>query len=94
MADKLVSTDSGRRSLGAVNSTINSSGAPVVPAQVPGLQGLLGLAVGVVVIAGLYFAKDVLVPITLAVLLSFVLSPIVSGLRAVRVPKVLSCTEK
>lgn len=90
MADKLVSTDSGRRSLGAVNSTINSSGAPVVPAQVPGLQGLLGLAVGVVVIAGLYFAKDVLVPITLAVLLSFVLSPIVSGLRAVRVPKGLA----
>ncbi|WP_425229264.1 AI-2E family transporter [Sphingomonas sp.] len=41
----------------------------------PGLNGLLGLAVGVVVIAALYFAREVLVPIMLAVLLSFVLAP-------------------
>lgn len=64
--------------------------APIAPAKVPGLQGLLGLAVGVVMIAGLYFAKDVLVPITLAVLLSFVLSPIVLALRRLRLPKGLA----
>lgn len=61
--------------------------AEVRPAPVPGLSGLLGLAVGVVVIAGLYFARDVLIPITLAVLLSFVLSPLMTGLRRLRVPR-------
>jgi predicted PurR-regulated permease PerM len=64
-----------------------ASNVTVIPAQVPGLDGLLGLAVGVVVIAGLFFAKDVLIPITLAVLLSFVLSPIVAALRRLRVPR-------
>jgi predicted PurR-regulated permease PerM len=61
--------------------------APVAPAAVPGLTGLLGLAVGVVVVAGLYFARDVLIPITLAILLSFVLSPIVELLRGWKLPK-------
>ena len=67
-----------------------ASSAQVAPAAVPGVAGLLGLAVGVVVIAGLYFAQDVLIPITLAILLSFVLSPIVAGLRAWKVPKALA----
>ena len=71
----------------AVDSTSLSGPARVVPAQVPGMNGLLGLAVGVVVIAGLFFAKDVLIPITLAILLSFVLSPIVALLRHARLPK-------
>jgi hypothetical protein len=35
----------------------------------------LTLAVGVVVVVGLYFGRDVLIPITLPVLLSFVLAP-------------------
>ena len=61
--------------------------AQVQPAQVPGVGGLLGLAVGVVVIAGLYLGKDVLIPITLAVLLSFVLSPIVEALRKLKLPR-------
>ncbi|MFS0773505.1 AI-2E family transporter [Sphingomonas sp. 1P08PE] len=64
--------------------------AQVSPAQVPGMNGLLGLAVFVVVIAGLFFARDVLIPITLAILLSFVLSPLVAGLRRIRVPKGLA----
>ena len=67
-----------------------SAPTQVAAAQVPGLNGLLGLAVGVVVIAGLFFAKDVLIPITLAILLSFVLSPIVSFLRRWRLPKGLA----
>ena len=74
----------------AVDSTTLSGSARVVPAQVPGMNGLLGLAVGVVVIAGLFFAKDVLIPITLAILLSFVLSPVVSLLRHARIPKGLA----
>ena len=39
------------------------------------------LAVSVVVIAGLYLAREVMIPITLAVLLSFVLMPLVQRLR-------------
>jgi len=64
--------------------------ARVAPADVPGLNGLLGLAVGVVVIAALYFAREVLVPIMLAVLLSFVLAPVVSLLRRLQLPRVLA----
>jgi len=64
--------------------------AQVAAAEVPGLSGLLGLAVGVVVVAALYLARDVLVPIMLAVLLSFVLAPLVSVLRRLRLPRTLA----
>lgn len=64
--------------------------ARIAPAEVPGLNGLLGLAVGVVVIAALYFAREVLVPIMLAVLLSFVLAPVVSLLRRLHLPRALA----
>ncbi len=64
-----------------------ASATGVAAAKVPSRDGLLGLAVAVVVIAGLFLAKDVLIPITLAVLLSFVLSPIVLLLRRLKFPK-------
>jgi len=67
-----------------------ASAASVTAAKVPSRDGLLGLAVAVVVVAGLFLAKDVLIPITLAVLLSFVLSPIVLLLRRLRIPKGLA----
>lgn len=41
----------------------------------------LPAAILVVVIAGLYFARDVLIPIALAILLSFLLSPLVNRLQ-------------
>src|ERR1700761_7298945 len=62
----------------------------VVPAETPGLSGLLTLAVGVVVVAGLYLGRTVLIPITLAVLLSFLLAPIVNLLRRIHLGRVLS----
>lgn len=62
----------------------------VPPAEVPGVNQLLSLAVAVVVVAALYFAKEVLVPITLAILLSFVLAPLVERLRHWYVPRVPS----
>lgn len=71
-------------------SAQGASGASVAAAKVPSRDGLLGLAVAVVVVAGLFLAKDVLIPITLAVLLSFVLSPIVLLLRRFRLPKGLA----
>jgi predicted PurR-regulated permease PerM len=66
--------------------------AHVAPAETPGLRGLLTVAVTVVVVAGLYLGRSVLIPFTLAVLLSFLLAPLVSLLRRGhlgRVPSVL-----
>ena len=64
--------------------------ARVPAAETPNPSGLLGLAVGVVVIAALYLGQHVLVPITLSVMLSFVLAPLVRTLRQIHVPKVLA----
>ena len=64
----------------------------VPPADTPGVQGLLTLAVAVVVVAGLYLGREVMIPIILAVLLSFLLAPLVNVLRRMhlgRVPSVL-----
>lgn len=62
----------------------------VRPAETPGLTGLLTLAVAVVVVAGLYLGRTVLIPITLAVLLSFLLAPVVNLLRRIHLGRVLS----
>jgi predicted PurR-regulated permease PerM len=60
--------------------------APGVPAaSSPELKTLVAIAVAAIVIAALYIAQDALIPITLAVLLSFVLSPLVDALRRVGV---------
>ncbi len=48
---------------------------------------LVKLLSGVAVIAGLYFGREVLVPVALAVLLSFILSPPVRLLQGWRVPR-------
>src|SRR3954454_13025903 len=66
------------------------STAAVPPAETPGLSGLLTLAVGVVVVAGLYLGRDVLIPITLSVLLSFLLAPLVNLLRQIHLGRVPS----
>ena len=48
------------------------------------------LAVGVVVVAALYLGHDILVPITIAVLLSFLLAPLVNLLRRLRLGRVVA----
>ena len=70
------------------------SGTPIPLAETPSIRGLLTLAVGVVVVAGLYLGRDVLIPITLAVLLSFVLAPLADLLQRVRVPRIPSPTSR
>src|SRR5690348_9970516 len=59
--------------------------AAVPPAASPELKTLVAIAIGAIVVATLYFAQDVLIPITLAVMLSFVLSPLVDLLRRIGV---------
>lgn len=62
----------------------------VTPASMPDMRNLTTLAGGVVVIAGLYLARDVLIPITLAFLLSLVLWPLIRLLRKARLGRVPS----
>ncbi|WP_267389741.1 AI-2E family transporter [Sphingomonas sp. GC_Shp_3] len=58
--------------------------AQVRAASAPELKTLAAVAVGTLVIAALYFGQEVLIPITLAVMLSFVLSPVVNFLQRLR----------
>jgi predicted PurR-regulated permease PerM len=55
--------------------------ASVAAARTPSAGGLFGLLVGVVTVAALFLAREVLIPVTLAILLSFVLAPLVGLLR-------------
>ena len=61
---------------------------PRVPAaEAPGLRALLTVVVGVVVVVALALGRDVLIPITLAILLSFVLAPVVELLKRLWLPR-------
>jgi predicted PurR-regulated permease PerM len=62
----------------------------VPAAETPRPEALLGLATGVVIVSALYLARDVLIPITLAIFLSFFLAPIVRLLQRARLPKVVA----
>src|ERR1700679_439352 len=53
------------------------------------LSQLLAVVVTVVLITVLYLAKTVILPLALALLLSFVLAPVVTGLERMRVPRIL-----
>jgi hypothetical protein len=48
------------------------------------LASILALQTGLAAIAALYVAREVIVPVTLAILLSFVLTPLVDLLRAAK----------
>lgn len=75
----------------SITATSNVAKPPAVaPAPTPSLSSLLALLVFVVIVVALYFAREVLVPITLAVLLSFVLAPLVALLRRGYVPKIIA----
>jgi predicted PurR-regulated permease PerM len=69
---------------------LNIRRAQVTAAERPSIASLLALAVAVVVIAGLYLGREVLVPITLALLLSFLLAPLVGLLRRIGLPKTVA----
>ncbi|HEY8567178.1 MAG TPA: AI-2E family transporter [Beijerinckiaceae bacterium] len=65
----------------------------VQPVEAPGLRGLLTLATAVVVVTALAVGKDIFIPIVLAMLLGFVLAPLVDLLRRTgigRVPAVVA----
>jgi predicted PurR-regulated permease PerM len=62
----------------------------VTAADTPGVQGLLTLAVAVVIVAGLYLGSEMMIPIILAVLLSFLLAPVANFLRRLHLGRVPS----
>jgi predicted PurR-regulated permease PerM len=64
--------------------------AQVPPAGMPNVAMLTRIVTIVVVIAALYFGSEVLIPITLAILLSFVLSPLMELLRRLYLGRVVS----
>jgi len=64
-----------------IASTSNRLKTKILAAETPSPAGMMTFAVSVVVIAALYVAREVLIPITLAVLLSFVLAPLMGRLR-------------
>jgi predicted PurR-regulated permease PerM len=60
------------------------------PAAAFGIDGVIALAVGVTVVACLYFARAVLIPITLAILLSFLVAPLADSLGRLKLGRVAS----
>ena len=64
------------------------------PAQIkltqPKGTTLINMGVAALIIAGLYFGREIFVPVALAVLLSFVLAPFVGRLQSFRLPRVVA----
>src|ERR1700710_440606 len=58
--------------------------------QQPKGTALINLAVTGLIVTALYFAREILVPVALAVLFSFVLAPFVIRLQSWRIPRTLS----
>ena len=63
---------------------------PPIELQRPKGTALINLAVAGLIVTGLYFAREILVPVALAVLFSFVLAPFVIRLQSWRVPRRLA----
>src|SRR4026207_1930081 len=61
--------------------------SPPSGARTASLQGLL---IATIVIAALYFMREILVPLALAIMLSFVLTPPLLMLRRIKAPRVLA----
>ncbi|VWB93425.1 AI-2 transport protein TqsA [Burkholderia pseudomultivorans] len=81
----------GRRApFGVARSNAGTHSRKAAPAAVPGLKTLTSLATGVVMVCAMYFGRTVLIPITLAVLLSLLLAPLVDLLRRLRLGELVS----
>ncbi len=63
--------------------------APIRLPKPPG-TALINMAVAALIVTGLYFGREILVPVALAVLFSFVLAPFVIRLQSWRVPRTVS----
>jgi len=57
-------------------------------ALVPEIRLLVGLATAAVMITGLFYGREILIPLALALLLGFVLDPIVTWLKRLGLPRI------
>ena len=67
------------------HGTAHALGA--MAAMLPALRLLVGLLIAALVIAALYFGRDILIPLALAVLLGFLLDPAVSRIKRWGLPR-------
>ncbi|MGU3663745.1 AI-2E family transporter [Methylobacterium sp. A49B] len=73
-------------------------GTPLIPprptrvaaAETPRAAMASPVVVGATIIAALYFGRDIFIPIAIALLLSFVLTPLVNRLRRLRLPRLVA----
>lgn len=65
-------------------------GVQALVAMVPGLRWLVGLLIATLVIAALYFGREILIPLALAVLLGFLLDPAVTRLKRWGLPRMVA----
>ena len=63
---------------------------PQAEAAVPRVPMMNGLVNGAIIVAALYFGRDLLMPLALAILLGFVLDPLVSWLKRHGLPRALA----
>jgi predicted PurR-regulated permease PerM len=64
-----------------------SSTVPVRSTQQQDIKSLASILAGVLIVAALFLARDVLIPLALAVLISFVLAPLALALRRTGLPR-------
>ena len=69
---------------------MTSADAPAVPPKAPTRDRALGIIATATLLALLYFARDVLVPVTLAFILSLLIAPLVRALRRIGLGQTLS----
>lgn len=77
-----------RRASDGLNHLADS--VPIMKMQPPRGNALVNMAVAGLIVTALYFAREILVPVALAVLFSFVLAPFVIRLQSWRVPRQLA----
>ncbi|WP_424135995.1 AI-2E family transporter [Roseomonas chloroacetimidivorans] len=86
MSDAIEPRPGSARSTGLAGSGLSAGVAAAgVPTSGPGI-----LYAGIALVAVLYFTRELLIPLALAVLLAFVLAPVVRGFRKLGVPRVAS----
>ena len=61
-----------------------------VASLVPSLRVLIGLSITSIIILGLYYGRDLLIPLALATLFGFLLNPLVSWLKYKGIPRIVS----
>ncbi len=70
----------------------NESQADAFASLIPEIRLLVGLITAAVIMAGLYFGREILIPLALALLLGFVLHPLVAWLKRRGVPLLVAVT--